>query len=69
MTSPTELLLVRYRDYLADERGLAEATLGHYLAVARLFLSVQFPDDDLGFLTWCYQSGAWRLLVFDQYLA
>lgn len=49
VTSPTELLLVRYRAYLADERGLAEATLGHYVAVARLFLSVQFPDDDLGF--------------------
>src|SRR5664280_1830165 len=39
VTSPTELLLVRYRAYLADERGLAEATLGHYMAVARLFLS------------------------------
>ena len=43
-TSPTELLLVRYRDYLADERGLAPGTIGHYLAAARLFLSVQFPD-------------------------
>ena len=47
VTSSTELLLVRYRDYLADERGLVQATIAHNLAVARLFLSVQFPDDDL----------------------
>ena len=43
-TSPKQLLLVRYRNYLADERGLADGTIGHYLAVAGLFLSVQFPD-------------------------
>ena len=43
-TSPTELLLIRYRDYLADERGLTDGTIGHYLTAARLFLSVQSPD-------------------------
>jgi hypothetical protein len=28
---------------------MSEATRGHYVAVARLFLSVQFPDGDLEF--------------------
>lgn len=36
--APVDALLADYRDYLAAERGLAAATIGNYLPVARLFL-------------------------------
>jgi integrase/recombinase XerD len=40
-----ELLVERYRAWLAGERGLAASTIGYYLAEARLFLSqVAGPD-------------------------
>jgi site-specific recombinase XerD len=38
-TTPLELLLVEYRAYLEDERGLAAGTVVHYLRCARLFLT------------------------------
>lgn len=37
--TPVELLLERYRCYLAEERGLAVSSIRHYTAVARDFLS------------------------------
>jgi len=44
--SAVELLLERYRAWLAGERGLAASTIGYYLAEARLFLS-QVTGTDL----------------------
>src|SRR5579872_4853249 len=55
--SPLDVLLGRYRDYLAQERGLAERTAARYLRVARRFLAACSPDGGvtaaaaLGFLT------------------
>jgi integrase/recombinase XerD len=43
-TTPTELLLDRYRTYLEEERGLAAATVAHDLFIAGLFL---LPRTDL----------------------
>jgi len=37
--TPQEVLLVEYRRYLEDERGLAASTVVHYLRCARLFLA------------------------------
>jgi len=38
VATAAEVLLDRYRDYLAGERGLAASTIGYYVAEARLFL-------------------------------
>jgi integrase/recombinase XerD len=38
-TTPQEALLVEYRRYLEDERGLAASTVVHYLRCARQFLA------------------------------
>ena len=38
-----EVLLGRYRSYLAGERGLAAGTIGYYVAEARLFLERACP--------------------------
>jgi integrase/recombinase XerD len=45
--TPAEVLLGRYRAYLAGERGLAVSTAGHYVAAARLFLD-RAAGADLG---------------------
>ena len=42
--SPHDVLLGRYRGYLAQERGLAERTTVRYLRVARRFLTACSPD-------------------------
>lgn len=47
--SAADVLLERYRAYLAGERGLAASSVGYYLAEARLFVAVAGPD--LGGLT------------------
>jgi site-specific recombinase XerD len=47
--SAADVLLERYRAYLAGERGLAASTVGYYLAEARLFVAAAGPD--LGELT------------------
>jgi integrase/recombinase XerD len=36
--TPADVLLGRYRAYLASERGLAASTIGYYVAEARLFV-------------------------------
>ena len=51
-----EVLLGRYRAYLARERGLAASTVGYYLAVARLFVG-RAAGADLGGLAGLTAAG------------
>ncbi|MBZ5763269.1 site-specific integrase [Rhizobium sp. VS19-DR104.2] len=49
---PLEHLLLRYREYLRDVRGLAPATSGQHLATIEVFLSLSAgPAQDLSALT------------------
>jgi integrase/recombinase XerD len=45
--TPAEQLLERYQTYLAQERGLAVATVSSYLQVATLFFSKRSPEGTL----------------------
>lgn len=40
-SGPMEALVQRYRRWLVDERGLAEATIERYMKLARLFVTGQ----------------------------
>ncbi|MHC2419608.1 integrase/recombinase XerD [Sinorhizobium meliloti] len=49
---PVEQLLLRYREYLLDVRGLAPATIGQHLGTIEEFLSLSAgPSQDLSALT------------------
>jgi integrase/recombinase XerD len=54
--TPAEVLLGRYRDYLAGERVLAASTIGYYMAEARLFVS-RVAGPDLGGLAGLAAAG------------
>lgn len=53
VASPADMLVERYRAYLAGERGLAEGTVRYYERVARRFLSLTSSREglDVGGLT------------------
>lgn len=44
--TPVELLMERYRCYLAEERGLSTSSIRNYADVARAFLSHLSPEED-----------------------
>ena len=52
-STPMEILLADYRDYLVSERGLAASTVGNYVDVARQFVLDRsvWARTDLGGLT------------------
>jgi site-specific recombinase XerD len=44
-----EQVVAEYRRWLEQERGLAQATVVYYLAFARKFVTIQFPEGEVDF--------------------
>lgn len=49
MLTAAEQAVADYRRWLEQERGLAQATVVYYLAFARKFLAIQFPQGEVDF--------------------
>ena len=62
--TPADVLVGRYRAYLAGERGLAASTIGYYVAEARLFLG-RVAGADLAGLAGLTAAGVSRFVTAE----